>query len=114
MLPPGRSLALSTSVLLLSSCGGLIQPTTCELNSTTCAGIHDARFCDYVALAVEGRACAELGVGEAKHFCVVTATRCIDTNYSFSNRDCRVVRYEAVRDSARADCPSDAPMFVMR
>jgi len=48
----------------LSSCTTYLQPTTCDRaprsptgkqqGTTACGGIHDARFCDYVAVAVEG------------------------------------------------------------
>lgn len=98
----------------MTRCTTYIQPTTCERNSTSCSGIHDARFCQYVATAVEGTACASLGLVEAKPFCVVTTTGCIETNYAVKDQDCKVVRYESVRDSVRAECPSGAPTFVNR
>jgi hypothetical protein len=108
------AVATIVSALSFSNCGGFVEPATCERDTTTCGGIHDARFCDYVALSVEGNACADLGIAEAKHFCVVNSARCIPASYSFGDRDCRVLRYQTVRDSWRADCPSGAPVFVMR
>lgn len=112
--PLAPRIAMLASAITLSSCGGFVQPATCEPNSTTCGGIHDARFCDYVAVDVEGSACADLGIVAAKHFCVVTPMRCVEATYLFGDRDCRILRYESVRNSVRADCPSGAPTFVMR
>jgi L-alanine-DL-glutamate epimerase-like enolase superfamily enzyme len=97
-----------------TSCTTFIQPTTCEPGSTSCGGIHDARFCEYVATAVEGTACAAVGLAEARHFCVVTTTACVDTSYAVKDQDCRVLSYETLRDGMRADCPPGAPMFVNR
>jgi hypothetical protein len=109
---------LAASVILstvaLWSCTTFIEETTCERGKTACGGIHDARFCEYVAVAVEGADCTALGIVESKQFCVVTSTACIDTHYAVKNGDCRVVRYEKVRDSARAECSSGAPTFVNR
>ncbi len=96
-----------------ASCTTFVQPTTCEPGSTSCGGIHDARFCEYEATAVEGAACAGLGLVEAKPFCVVT-TACVHTNYAVRDQDCKVLRYKAVRDAMRAECPPGAPVFVNR
>jgi len=104
--------ALITAALLLPSCTTFVRPTTCTQGSTSCGGISDARFCEYVAVAVEGWECARLGLVESKPFCVVRAGPCVDTNYAV--RDCKVLRYEPLRDSARDDCPPGAPMFVSR
>ena len=105
-------LALGAAVFV-PSCTTYVQPATCERGSTACGGIHDARFCDYVAVSVEGADCASLGLAEAKHFCVVT-TRCVDTDYVVRDHDCKVVRYQKVRDSMRAECAPGAPTFVSR
>jgi uncharacterized lipoprotein NlpE involved in copper resistance len=96
----------------LPSCTTFIEPTTCDQGSTACAGIHDARFCDDVAIAVQGADCAALGVVEGKHFCVVTTTACTDTRFAVKNRHCEVLQYRAVRDSMQADCAPGTPMFV--
>jgi len=101
-------------IVALASCTTFVQPTTCKQGSTACGGISDARFCGYVAVAVEGADCAELGIIESKAFCVVTTSACIDTHYAVKNHDCRVLRYERVRDSARADCTPGAPTFINR
>jgi hypothetical protein len=90
-----------------------VQPTLCDPGATACAGIHDARFCEYVAVSVEGADCGAIGLAQSKPFCVVT-TPCIDTNYAVKDRDCKVLRYQAVRDGMRAECAPGAPTFVTR
>jgi hypothetical protein len=100
------------TVAVVTGCTSYIQPTTCESGSTSCSGIHDARFCEFVATGVEGTACAALGLVEAKPFCVVTTSACIETSYAVKDQDCKVLHYETVRNSTRAECPSGAPMFV--
>jgi len=85
---------------------------TCTPGSTSCGGISDARFCEYVAVAVEGWECAGLGLVESKPFCVVRAGPCVDTNYAV--RDCTVLRYELLRDSGRDDCAPGTPTFINR
>lgn len=97
-----------------TSCTTFVQPTTCEHGSTACGGIHDARFCERVAIDVEGADCDVLGLLKSKPFCVVQADSCVKTPYAVKGRDCKVLRYEAVRDSMRAECPSGAAMFVHR
>jgi hypothetical protein len=95
------------------SCTTYIHPTTCARGETACAGIHDARFCDYVAVSVEGADCASFGVAPSKHFCVAT-TKCLGTSYAVKDSDCRVLRSESVRDGARDECAPDTPMFTTR
>jgi hypothetical protein len=101
------------AAVLAPSCTTYVQPTTCDPGSTACGGIHDARFCEYVALSVEGPDCASFGLAESKPFCVVT-TRCLGTDYAVKDRDCRVRRYQTVRDSMRAECAPGTPTFVTR
>lgn len=101
------------AVAVVAGCTTHIQPTTCEPGSTACGGIHDARFCEYVATVVEGADCGSLGIAESRPFCVVT-TRCNDTDYAVKDRDCRVLRYQAVRDGYRNECTPGTPMFVSR
>jgi hypothetical protein len=102
--------------VVLSSCTTFVRPTTCVAGSTTCGGPSDVRFCEYVALSVAGAGCAELGIVEGRHFCVVRAVACIDTEYVVAdgNGNCTVLRQEAVRDTARDACPWGAPMFASR
>jgi hypothetical protein len=45
---------------------------------------------------------------------VTSAAACIDTQYAVTDGDCRVLRQEALRDSARDECPLDAPLFASR
>ena len=63
---------------------------------------------------MEGADCAGLGIVESKPFCVVTSRACFDTSYVIRDHDCRVLRYEHVHQSLRADCEPDTPMFVNR
>jgi hypothetical protein len=108
----GRVIVMAAA---MTTCTTFIQPTACEHGSTSCGGIHDARFCEYVAVAVEGADCAGLGIAPSTPFCVVThGSACVDTNYAVRDRDCRVLRYEGIRDAMRAECPPGAPMFVNR
>jgi hypothetical protein len=101
------------SALVAVGCTTFVEQTACEPGSTGCAGIHDARFCELVALTVEGKGCGDLGVVASKPFCVVTPTECVTTQYAVEGRDCKVVRYLALRDSARSECPVGTPMFVI-
>lgn len=99
--------------LAFAACTTSVEPARCEPGSTQCAGIHDARFCDYVAIAVEGTGCAALGIAPSKQFCIAT-TACLDTSYVVAGRDCRVRLYHALSDNARYDCPPGVPTFVTR
>jgi hypothetical protein len=76
-----------SAAIATASCTTFVEPITCEQGSTACGGVHDARFCDYVAVAVEGADCTALSVVPTKHFCVVTTGACIDTNYTVRDRD---------------------------
>jgi hypothetical protein len=98
----------------MASCTTFVQPTTCTPGSTSCGGLSDARFCEYTALAVEGGDCPGLGIVASRTFCVVTTQACIDTSYAVKDRDCRVLRYERLRDSTRSACPPGTPTFVNR
>ena len=100
--------------VVLAGCTTFAEPTTCVPGSTSCAGIADARFCQHVAVSVEGADCPDLGIAEAKPFCVVQSGACLNTTYAVEHRDCRILEYDQVRDSARAECPPGAPMFVSR
>lgn len=108
----GLVAVLGAALIWMPSCTTLVRPTICDRDSTACGGIHDARFCDYIAVSVEGADCSLLGIVETKHFCVVTAAPCSDTNYAVKDRDCAVLRYQPVSDSFRADCAPGTPMFV--
>ena len=110
----GAAMLLSSTAALLLSCTTVVQPTTCTPGSTACAGIHDARFCENVALTTEGADCASSRIVDAKPFCVVTPAACIQTEYVLKGRDCKVVRYQTLRDSYREECAPGAPMFVSR
>ncbi len=105
--------AAATAVIaLLPACTTFVRPTACPPGATACGGIEDARFCESTAISVEGADCAGLGIAPAKPFCVVTAGPCVATTYAVEGRDCRVARYERLRDSARDDCPLGAPIFI--
>jgi hypothetical protein len=66
-----------------------------------------------VGLAVEGADCDALGVAVGKHFCVVANASCQATRYVVRDRDCKVLRYDAVGDSAHASCAA-GPILVER
>ena len=104
----------SAAAALLVSCTTFVEPTTCTDGATACAGIHDARFCENLALATDGPDCESSRIIETKPFCVVASSACIRTNYVVKGRKCRVLRYRILRDSDRADCAPDTPMFVSR
>jgi len=116
--PPGpgglvrRAVVASTAVL--AACTTYVEPTSCTPGSSSCAGISDARFCEYVATAVEGDGCARVGLVASRQFCVGKAGPCVDTTYAVRDSDCTVVEYESLRDGARASCPPGAPSFVSR
>jgi hypothetical protein len=114
LIGTATAVLLVAAAAVLPSCTTFLTPTVCEERSTACGGIHDARFCDYVAITAQGADCAALGVVESKHFCVVTTSACTDTSYAVKNRDCKVLKYEAVRFSGEAACEPGAPMFVNR
>jgi hypothetical protein len=106
--------SLVATAVALPCCTTFVEPTTCSQGASACGGIHDARFCENVAIAVEGADCTALNIVQSKPFCVVTTSACIDTHYAVKDRDCRVTRYQGVRDSAYSDCPPGAPMFINR
>jgi hypothetical protein len=107
----GATIAIA---LALTRCTTFVRPTTCTPGSTSCGNLSDARFCEYVARSVAGHDCAALGLFESARFCVVRAGGCTDTTYAVRQRDCQVVEYERLRDSARSDCPPGTPTFTSR
>ncbi len=68
------------------------------------------KFCEYEAVAVEGADCAEVGLVASKHFCVVTRSKCIGTNYEVKDRNCKVLQYTAIRQWP--ECSADTPTFA--
>jgi len=93
----------------LFSCTTYVRPIACEGARYRCGEHHDIRFCEYVAVQVEGTDCADLGIIRNKRFCVV-AQKCINTDYATKDRDCRVLRYEAVQDGS--ECSPGTPTFI--
>jgi hypothetical protein len=57
-MKPTKQLQLTVIALtaFASSCTTFVRPTTCERGASACDGIHDARFCDYAAVALQGAA----------------------------------------------------------
>ena len=102
------------ALLAPPGCTAFVQPTFCEAKATRSAGIHDARFSDIVATAVEGADGAGLGLVPSQHFCVVTRSAFIHSDFAVKDRDCRVLRYEDARSSWDNECPVGAPVFVTR
>jgi hypothetical protein len=99
---------------MLSGCTTSVRATTCTEGATSCAGVRDARFCEYVAIQTEGDDCKSNRIIDRQPFWVVTPTRCTSTTYALEDGDCRVIRYELVRDASRVERNADAPMFVGR
>jgi hypothetical protein len=106
--------AALVSAAVLAACTSYVEPASCTPGSSSCAGISDARFCEYVATAVEGGGCARVGLVTSRQFCVVKAGPCATTTYAVKDSDCTVVEYERLRDGAHASCPPGAPSFVSR
>jgi hypothetical protein len=97
----------------LAGCTTSIQPVTCEGGPYRCRqDTRDVKFCENVAISVEGAGCAALGITPSSPFCVVTPahTRCVDTNYEVAGRDCKVLEYRTVREW-RA-CSPGTPTFA--
>jgi hypothetical protein len=111
-LPLYAAVVVGTALSL--SCTTYVKPTSCTEGSTSCAGIHDARFCEYVAESTQGSDCAASHIGKDKPFCVVTNLRCTNTSYALKSGDCHVTEYRAVRDDDRDECGPNVPVFVSR
>jgi len=109
-----KAVAALVAGLCAWNCTTYVQPTLCKPGDTWCGGIHDATFCDYVAVEVAGSECATLGLVPAKHFCVVTAAPCTGTHYAVKDRDCTIASYQSVGESPRNDCGEGTPMFINR
>jgi hypothetical protein len=103
-----------SAAVILSGCTTGVQPTTCAPGATSCAGVRDARFCEYLAVQTEGDDCRANGIIESEPFWVVTPNRCTSTTYVLENGDCRVLRYELLRDANHVERAAGAPMFVNR
>jgi hypothetical protein len=104
-----RCASLLAKAVLLAGCTTFVDPVQCHGPAFTCNERSDVKFCEYQAVAVEGTACADVGLVEAKDFCVVTATACVDTSYAVKGRDCRVLEYRPVR--AWRQCPAGTVTF---
>jgi|SRR5579883_859511 hypothetical protein len=109
----GRSRPLVVAALLSAApgCTTYVEPVACESGGPyTCNQSAEVKFCEYVAMAIDGKDCADLGIVASRPFCVVTTERCIDTSYAVRGRDCRVTQYQAVRED-EALCSPGTPTF---
>jgi hypothetical protein len=70
------------------------------------------RFCEYLAVDVQGVDCARLGITAGRNFCVVSPSPCVDTHYELKDGDCNVTHYVAERESFT--CTSGTPTFLSR
>jgi hypothetical protein len=95
--------------LAVASCTTYLRPVECRGGPFKCNEPLDVAFCEYVATSVEGSDCARLGLADGKSFCVVTHDRCRSTRYALRDADCRVVRYEPVREFR--ECSPGTPTF---
>jgi hypothetical protein len=94
----------------LSSCTTFMHPVTCSGGAFHCGPASDVRFCESVALVVEGTDCTTLGLAPHKRFCFVSRTQCVSTTYAVKDRDCRIVRYEPLKDWS--ECSEGTPTFA--
>jgi hypothetical protein len=97
-------------VLVSSSCTTYVQPVLCEGKPYRCIEALDVAFCEYVAVSVEGSECDRFNLGGGKPFCIVTHDKCPSTNYAVKGRDCRIVKYTAVREWR--ECSAGTPTFT--
>jgi hypothetical protein len=86
-----------------------MRPVACGDQRYKCGERHDVKFCENVALAVEGADCASVGLAAQQRFCFVSSGRCVQTEYALTRQDCRVLRYEPVQESDA--CSPGTPTF---
>lgn len=92
------------------ACTTYVEPVACESGPYTCNRTVDVKFCENVALAVDGKDCADLGIVPSRHFCLVTTTKCVGTSYAVRGHDCRVAQYQALYEEG-GECSPGTPTF---
>jgi hypothetical protein len=109
----GRLSVASFALLAAAtSCTTTLRPVKCQGKPYACNEYTDIMFCEYEAIAIEGADCADLGLAPAKHFCVVTSSRCADnTNYDVDDKfDCKILQYRTLLQAG--ECSPGTPTFV--
>jgi hypothetical protein len=96
----------------LSSCTTFMHPVTCGAGRFRCGPKSDVKFCENVALAVQGSDCPSLGLAPSKRFCFVSKEQCVHTSYAVKDRDCVIVRYKPVQEWS--ECSEGTPTFASR
>jgi hypothetical protein len=96
--------------MALASCTAPMVPTDCGRQAFRCGAVSDVKFCESVALDVEGSDCTSLGVEPSKPFCYATRARCVHADYAVKGRDCKVLRYQPVREWS--ECSLGTPTFI--
>jgi hypothetical protein len=85
-------------ILVLPSCTTVVQPADCGGRPYACADLHDVKFCESRAVALEGKDCANAGLSVGKPFCFVSTNQCATTTYALKGLDCTVSRYDRLRE----------------
>ena len=101
---------VALAAITATSCTTYVRRVTCEGGEYRCNEQHDVKFCENIVVALDGRDCSDVGLVVGQRFCVVTADRCVTTNYAIRDRDCRVLRYAGVREWR--DCSPGTPTFA--
>jgi hypothetical protein len=102
----GVAIALA---LLLPCCMTHMQPAVCGDEKSSCGHLHDVRFCENVALSVDGSDCASAKLMVGKPFCYVSSGPCVQRTFALKDHDCVVYRYQLVRESE--ECSQGTPTF---
>jgi hypothetical protein len=111
----GRLLAaLFVAALSLAGCTTAVRPVQCTGGPYRChENSGDVMFCENEAVALEGSDCAAVGLAPSKHFCVVVPqpqSCASETHYEVKDRDCKVLRYRALREWR--ECSPETPTFA--
>jgi hypothetical protein len=96
--------------LLSVACTTFVQGVACGDRERQCGERHDIRFCEYVALEVDGPECEKFGLAANRPFCFVSSGPCVSTSYATKDSGCQVVRYELLREWGQ--CSRGAPTFA--
>jgi hypothetical protein len=110
-IAPGLVVGLALAMPLLSvACTTFVHGVACGDRERQCGERHDIRFCEYVALEVDGPECERIGLAASRPFCFVSSGPCVSTTYATKDSGCQVVRYELLREWSQ--CSPGAPTFA--
>lgn len=107
--PTSARLIVAMLAMAALGCTTYVEPVQCEGETFRCGDEQDVKFCESIAVAVEGNDCAKLGIKETKPFCVVSKNGCYETHYAAKEGDCRVLDYRRVREWS--ECSPGTPTF---